>query len=86
VGRSELEDLFRVRGPQDAKHYVTAFARDGNLCFNEGYAEVNGDPNYVSFATIFRVDDAGLIREYQAYTHRPRRPLLGGDTPIRVRH
>jgi hypothetical protein len=84
VGRSELKDLFQMRGRQDAKHHVTAFAREGDICFNEGYAIVNGDPNYVSFVAIFRVNDAGLIREYQAYSHRPRRPLLGSDTPIRL--
>jgi len=82
VGREELRKLWEFRGEYDAKHHVTAFARTGDLCFNEAFASLNGNENLASWISVFRVDDSGRIAEYQSYLQLPRRPILGSETPI----
>jgi ketosteroid isomerase-like protein len=82
VGRENIKRLWEFRGPQDSVHHVTGFARNGNLCFNEGWSAHGGNTEAVSYVSVFRVSDDGLIAEYQTYTHFPRRPLLGAETPI----
>jgi len=81
-GQAELRKLLEFRGPQPEKHYVTAFARDGNTCFNEGFAERQENRNAASWLTIFKVDGRGLISEYHPYSCVPGRKLLGNAVPF----
>jgi ketosteroid isomerase-like protein len=79
VGRPALKNLLQLRGDQHGvRHIVTAFARSGDLCFSEGYAEMDGEP-FLSGVSVFRVDETGKIAEYQPYTHAPALPALGTD-------
>jgi hypothetical protein len=84
VGREALLRLWRRRGPQDAQHHVTAFARNGDMCFNEAWGTLEGNDQYVSFVSVFRVADDDRIAEYLSYTNHPRLPTLGATVPLRL--
>jgi hypothetical protein len=73
LGRSALTELWEGRGVQSIGHHVTAFARDGNLCFAEGWSpEVDA-----SWVSVFSVDESGRIDRYVPYSSSPAFPRLG---------
>jgi ketosteroid isomerase-like protein len=81
-GHDELRALWAIRGPFEAKHHVTAFARNGDVCFNEAYASLEDNDQYASWVSVFTVDDDDKIVKYLSYTNMPRLPILGSESPI----
>jgi ketosteroid isomerase-like protein len=77
-GHDELRALWEVRGPQPgALHSVSGFARQGNLCFGEGF--IPGDPSPASWISVWTVDENDLIKRYTSYVQVPAIPRMGSD-------
>jgi ketosteroid isomerase-like protein len=64
-GRDDLLRFFRERGHPPFRHEVVACAVDGQRCFVEGIAYVNGEPT-TSFLVHATVADDGRIERYFA--------------------
>ena len=78
----ELRVLWALRWSFEDRHHVTAFARNGDICFNEAYASLGDNDRYASWVSIFTVDSDSKIVKYLSYTNMPRLPILGSDAPL----
>ena len=65
-GRDELEAFFVARGKQPHRHVIVASAVDGNLCFVEGIAGIEGEPATHAFLVNATIDGEGRISRYFA--------------------
>ena len=65
-GREELQRFFQERGRRPYRHFVHASAVDGERCFVEGTAGIEGEPPTHLFLVHATVDTNGLIARYFA--------------------
>jgi hypothetical protein len=65
-GREALLEFFRNRGKQPYRHEVRACAVDGERCFVEGVAGIEGESPTHVFLVHATLDGDGLIRRYFA--------------------
>ena len=65
-GRDGLLDFFHKRGKQPYRHEVRACAIDGERCFVEGIAGIEGEPPTHVFLVHATVEADGLISRYFA--------------------
>jgi limonene-1,2-epoxide hydrolase len=79
-GHDELRALWEFRGPHAPTHHVTAFARNGNVCFNEAYADLHGDSTFATWVSVFTVDGEDKIVKYLSYQNLPALPVIGSVT------
>jgi len=82
-GKDALRGLFEFRGDHPGfTHHITTFARDRDVCMIQGYTATDGKPNEMTFMAAARVDETGLISEYQPYFWRDHRPIIGDQSPL----
>jgi len=65
-GRDELQRFFEERGKRPYRHFVHASAVDGERCFVEGTAGMEGEPPTHVFLVHATLDANGLITRYFA--------------------
>ena len=80
-GHEELRGIWEMRGPQpQAVHHLSGFARNGNLCFCEGFTPGDpGKPPLLSWVSVWEVDANDLIKRYMAYGQAPLVTLIGTE-------
>ena len=80
-GHGELRKLWEFRGPEpQAIHHLSGFARNGNLCFCEGFTPgAPGEPPVVTWISAWTVDPQNIIERYTAYIQWPSVALIGDE-------
>lgn len=80
--RDELRGIWeamRAAGLVDPHFEITGFARNGDVCFCEGFGGTSENPRTASWVAIFTVDDDHRITKYLPYRNVPPLPILGGE-------
>lgn len=65
-GRGALQEFFERRGARPYRHFVRSYAVDGQRCFVEGDAGVEGEPPTHVFLVSATLDADGRIARYFA--------------------